>query len=183
MKTRITDYEMLAENILKFENCVKTNDVKLEFHADTISFSNSGSWLREQEYYKREVCIKTMTSMDCMSWRVEEVGAGRIAKAVQEAVECTGNDNNLINRYQKMHFYNQFDQQPDYQVLDRTFYNLYQGSDDKKVFDELTEIFGRKYDIITFLFLVKNPDCYLPIRYIVDDLADVQYLKQKATDK
>lgn len=160
---RITDYDTLVECILKFENCVKANDAQLGFYASTISFSDPGSWLREQEYYKREVYTKTTTSMNCMSWNEEEIGFGRIAKAVQEAVNCTGNDNNLIDRFQKTHFNNQFNKQPDYQVLDKAFYDLYRGSDDKKAFDELTGIFGRKYDIIAFLFFIKNPECYLPI--------------------
>ncbi len=65
------------------------------------------------------------------------MGFGRIARAVQEAVNCTGNGNNLIDRFQKTHFNNQFNNQPDYQMLNRVFYDLYRGSDDKKAFNEL----------------------------------------------
>lgn len=90
-----------------------------------------------------------------MSWHEKEIGLGRIAKAVQEAVNCTGNDNNLIDRFQKTHFNNQFNQRLDYKVLDRAFYDLYRGSDDKMAFDELTGILGKKYDILAFLFFFR----------------------------
>jgi 5-methylcytosine-specific restriction endonuclease McrA len=82
----------------------------------------------------------------------------------QEAVSCTGSDNNLINRYNKKNFNDKFNGQPDYQVLDRAFYDLYRGNNDRKAFDELTAIFGGRYDIIAFLLFIKNPYCYLPIR-------------------
>ena len=157
------DYNKLTENIGIFKHYVLSNEEKRGVHSDTFSFTEPGSWLYDQEYYKYQVYTKTFSTMDYMTWEEKEIGSGRIAKSVQKAVNCCGNDNNLINRYNKMHFNNQYTDQTDFIALDRAFFDLYCGNDDQKAFNKLTEIFGRRYDIIAFLFFIRNPDIYLPI--------------------
>lgn len=161
--SRITDYNTLAKSIINFEYCVKFNDAQQGFHSDYISFSDSGSWLRDLEYYKQEVYTIATTTMCCMNWHEDEIGTGRIAKSVQNAVNHDKGKNNLIDRHQKTHFNNQFIINHDFPALDRAFYDLYRGTNDRKAFDELTAIFSRKYDLIAFLFFIKNPERYLPI--------------------
>lgn len=157
------DYEKLVENILEFEYCVRYFDSTLGYHSETLSFSDSGSWLRSQEYYKYEVFAATSEALNCTKWSEEDIGSGKISKIVQHAINCTGNKNNLIDQHQKTHFNNQFSKHPDYARLDQAFFDLYRGHDDEKAFQEIVDIFGRKYDLVAFLFFVKNPDIYLPI--------------------
>ncbi len=159
----LVDYNKLAENVDVFTKYVKYNEEIRGVYADTFSFTEPGSWLYEQEHYKHEVYTKTVAVMDLISWQEHEIGSGKIAKSVQKAINCCGNNNNLINRYNKMHFNNQYTDQTDYQTLDRIFFNLYRGCDDKRAFNKLTGIFGRRYDIIAFLFFIKDPDTYMPI--------------------
>lgn len=163
----ITDFDTLAEIILRFEAFVRAKDTQSGFFSDVISFSDSGAWLHDEEYYKRDIYTKIMAAMNCMSWDDKEIGSGKIAKSVHDAIKCAGKDSNLVDWRNILKFNDKFDNQgtkPDYQVLDRVFYNLYRGNDDKTAFEELTKIFGKSYDVIAFLFFIKNPDCYLPIR-------------------
>lgn len=54
-------------------------------------------------------------------------------------------------------------------ALERALVDLYEGDDDETAFQELLSIFGKRFDILSFLFFLKDPDKYLPVRSNVFD--------------
>ena len=49
------------------------------------------------------------------------------------------------------------------QKLERCLFGLYRESQEAESFSGLTEIFGRRYPLIAYLFFLKDRDKYLPI--------------------
>ena len=46
---------------------------------------------------------------------------------------------------------------------EQILYNVYCGENDRKSFDDAVKFFGGKYDLIAYLFFIKNKNKYLPI--------------------
>ena len=42
--------------------------------------------------------------------------------------------------------------------------DLFEGNEDSVAFEEIASAVGRNYDVLGFLFFLKNPDQYMPIR-------------------
>ena len=107
-------------------------------------------------------------------WTAAEIGSGAILQRTIDAIEIQGSGltNNLVlwqNRYG--------DDKRDHHVLlesatdvkrrrelERLLFGLYRGeSDEGDVFDELSELTGAKYRLLSYLYFLKDMDRFMPI--------------------
>jgi len=134
-----------------------------------VPFQSFGDnpYVQDQEGYKAKLYDEARGVMAFNKWKKSDVGSGKIAKVVVDAIELS--DNNLVNRAY-----------PPYSVLKGTgvipehelaLYDLYCGDADKNAFDSLTDVFGRKYALLAYLFFLKDKSKYMPIAPQTFDLA------------
>lgn len=70
---------------------------------------------------------------------------------------------NLTSYYQKIHISNLINENGTDQ-LEVALKDLYEGSDDEKAFHQIVNIIGGHFDVLGFLFFLKDNELYMPIR-------------------
>ncbi len=146
--------EKLSEQLSKFISYVKHKDNGIE----TISFDDSRLYLGREENYKYEISLKAKKALSCAEWKESDIGAGKIATLTLEAMKYTGN---LVNFNQKTHFANCIKENQ--KKAEEILFSLYCGSNDAFAFEQVTKFWGRKYDLVAYLFFIKDSTKYLPI--------------------
>lgn len=115
-------------------------------------------FLKKEEGYKYEVYENAHNSLKLDSWKEDHVGKGDIADCFKVAYKQKGN---LV-------FYRS-DSKTEAQIAENIketealLYNLYLTDEDAKSFKKAVDIFGGRYDLIAYLFFIKDKDKYLPI--------------------
>ena len=51
----------------------------------------------------------------------------------------------------------------DYTVTERVLFDLFHKRKDQECFERICRLFGRKYDLVAYLYYVADPDKYLPL--------------------
>ena len=131
----------------------------IEFKANEpmADLENNKIFLK-QEGYKHVVYCNAQRTLDFESWSPSDIGTGIIAQKVSQAVD---ESSNLVYHLQKLHFKNK--------ILDNTklaeqlLYNLYCRNNDATAFEDISRFWGGRYDLIAYLFFIKNDKKYLPI--------------------
>jgi hypothetical protein len=144
---------------------------------------NSGSEFRsfahglpaEWEAYKGSVRAKALKILDSSAWRKTTIGSGTILKRVINAIEINepkGPRNNLVawqNRYGHERRANRLllDATTDKVAcrrLEQWFYDFFRDvSADADAFEALRALIGDRYDLIAYLFFLKDWTLYMPI--------------------
>ena len=117
-----------------------------------------------QEDYKRGIAVKAAETLDQENWTETEIGEGAIGDYAIKAVQ---RNLNLIGRFQVSGFADKV--REDFSVSERLLYDLYHDRKDQKCFDRSCELFGRKYDLIAYLYFITDPSMYLPLRSSIFD--------------
>jgi hypothetical protein len=133
-----------------------------------VSFG-SNPYLEDHEGYKYEIYRKARKALDFVHWKSSDVGSGRIAAAVVAAIELP--ENNLVPwqpRYGKARRPHHslcvaIEESSGLAAYEQVFYDLFYGPSDAQVFNRLLELFGRKYDLLAYLFFLKDRTRYMPI--------------------
>ena len=164
-RTYITDKAKLVEQISRFSSFVQQTDGRQGF----ISFRDSNGFLGREEDYKSRIAEEARVALKFSSWNESWIGTGKIADCARNAIGKAGN---LVNVNQQIDFRNRLD--PDSSKFrpeaEKVLYEIYRGSfcgDDTRseadAFEKAVEVFGAKYDVIAFLFFIKDDSRFLPI--------------------
>ncbi len=135
---------------------------------DLTSFS-SNPYTEVQEGYKYDLYRDARKLLRFETWKESDIGSGKIARSVIEAVELP--KNNLVqwqSRYgdeRRPHnaLLVALESHLNIEAFDSVFYSLYRKSDDLNVFGSLVDLFGRKYAVIAYLLFLKDRNQYMPI--------------------
>ena len=111
-----------------------------------------------QEGYKHGVYHNAQNILDFANWDVSDIGSGKISK---KAIQAVDEGANLVHHQQKLHFKNKVYEKPN--EAEQLLYNIYCGHNDAKAFDDAVGFWGGKYDLLAYLFFIKDNTKYLPI--------------------
>ena len=143
----------------KFEQCMRYFISYVEtYSGDRFTGFENNYFLEKEEGYKHKVYEAAHNCLQIASWKKEHIGTGYIAERFRDAYNQKGN---LV-------FYRS-DNKTELQIeeniveTETLLYNLYLTDDDAKSFEMAVKIFGGRYDMIAFLFFIKDKDKYLPI--------------------
>lgn len=139
--------------IFRFIAFIKTREgvsQTLDFQDDSFYFAN--------ENYKSKTAKAASEALQYENWTEEWISDGRILDCVRKAVKC---DENLIYPIQRTALLHKID--PDHSDYNpqaaRVLYDIYksEGADaEVAALDEAVGVFGRYYDIISYLFFIKQ---------------------------
>jgi len=113
--------------------------------------------LREEDY-KHDVYATAHAMLDFLSWNPSDIGTGMIARKAIKAVDVAAN---LVHYQQKLHFKKKID--GNVKKAEQLLYNIYRNDQDARSFDDAVAFWGGKYDLIAYLFFIKDDEKYLPI--------------------
>lgn len=117
-----------------------------------------------QEDYKRRVAIKASEALDCKSWEEDDIGKGSIGECAIKAVQ---RNQNLIGRFQVSAFSEKV--RSNISASENLLFDLYHDHNEQECFDRLCKLFGRKYDLVAYLYFILDPERYLPLRPSIFD--------------
>ena len=115
-------------------------------------------FLEREEGYKSKVFAEAQKCLNPSSWHKESIGTGYISECFKNAYKKKGN---LI--------YYQDGGRTEKRINDNikeaeaVLYDIYLGDNDAIAFEKAVSFFGAKYDLIAYMFFIKNKDTYLPI--------------------
>ena len=118
----------------------------------------------KQEDYKRGIAAKAAEVLGRESWNRTEIGTGTIG---DHAIKAVQRNSNLIGRFQVSAFSDKVKDNPE--EAERVLFRLYHDRKDQECFAQLCSIFGRKYDLMAYLYFVLDPARYLPLRSSIFD--------------
>lgn len=150
----------------EFKNIVEkdTNENLVEF--------KTNRFIDEHENYKYAVLEQAKNSLLTKTWKEDEIGNGRILKAVKDSIQTNviynfeTHQNNLIDWRKKDNFSKLKANQKNEKLLFEFFKSKIK---DEKAFDQFSEL-GFSYQLIAYLFFIKNSQKYLPISQTRFDL-------------
>lgn len=125
----------------------------------------SNEFLCKQEGYKTDIYHSARQLFADAGIKEMDIGTGKIIDQI--AIPAIRLSQNLVNKNQIIHFNNRLLEQPD--EAERVIYNIYYGNDEQTAFENAVKFFGAKYDLIAYLFFIKDYHRYLPIRSTVFD--------------
>lgn len=133
-----------------------------------VSFA-SHPYTEEQEGYKYEIHRTAREALRFQAWKKSDIGNGEILKATIAAIEVP--NNNLVpwqarfgpkTRPHQQLYVAQGNPNETYRI-EACLFKHYHESLEIDSFDELVEIFGRKYPLLAYFFFLKDRSKYLPI--------------------
>ncbi len=150
---------ILVEYLLKFTDYVRFRDQKPD---EIISFRDSNGILGIEEGYKSFIVEDTRKELRFSEWKENWIGTGKIG---QYAIKAITKSSNLVFPQQKFHFQNILNPtRKEYKKeAEEVLYKLFRGDDDEAAFKAAVNCFGAKYDLIAFLFFIKDDTRFLPI--------------------
>ncbi len=131
-----------------------------------LSFVDKNTFLGREENYKSIISELARTDLRYDSWDTSWIGSGKILARCSKAMNRSGN---LVNKYQQTAFRNMLD--PGHErfrpAAERALYDIYKsvtGAEEAAAFSQAKRVFGGHYDTLGYLFFVKDPSRFLPIR-------------------
>lgn len=118
----------------------------------------------EQEDYKRRIPFKATETLDQGRWSESDIGTGSIG---EKAIRAVQKNRNLVGRFQVTAFSDKVKDNPE--TVERILFDLYCNRKDRECFDRLCDVFGRKYDLLAYLYFILDPNSYLPLRSSIFD--------------
>jgi hypothetical protein len=124
----------------------------------------------EWEGYKSNIHKEALQQMDIRTWKRADIGKGRILKALIRAIEIKGN--NLVrwpNRWghKKQSHRALLDTQPNRapcRDFEQWCVDFYQGRiSDSEAFEHFQQLAGNSYDLIAYVFFLKDWTRFMPI--------------------
>ena len=133
-----------------------------------VSFA-SHPYTDEQEGYKYQIYRTARDRLSFQAWKIADIGSGEIISATIESIEFQ--NNNLV-QWQSRYGDDKRPHQPLFEAqgnsiktaeIERVLFNLYHKIDNAGSFNELLNIFGKKYALLAYLYFIKDSSKYLPI--------------------
>ena len=113
----------------------------------------------KQEDYKRGIAQRVHDFLNSDSWEVSEIGSGSIGDRVYKAVQ---KHVNLIGRFQVSSFDNSVKENGS--AAEQLLFDFYHEHKEQECFDRICRMFGKKYDLVAYLYFIYDPNRYLPLR-------------------
>jgi len=146
-------------NIEKFHKYLDGFKTYIESNSNTYENDLTHTpFFQDQEGYKHTVYGNAKNALDFDNWKSSDIGTGMIA---QKAIKAVDEASNLVHHQQKIHFKKIIKE--DLKKAEALLYNLYCLNNDEKAFDATVAFWGGKYDLIAYLFFIKDDKKYLPI--------------------
>ncbi len=148
----------------RFDEFVKF--IEYEDKQTFISFSTS-KYFDKAERYKEKIFKEARETINNAKWKQEEIGKGKIHNTVGKAIKAKviykylSYSNNLINNWRLKENFTKFKPSIEFEKLLFDFYKS-KGVKDEFVFEELLK-YGQPYNLIAYLFFIKNSEAFLPI--------------------
>ena len=151
---------MAEINITILEKYMSAFKEHVEIHSDgNFDSFKDNPYLYEEEGYKADLQFVESSLIRRMKWEDEHIGTGVISSHMVKAVQ---NCVNLIDHHQITHFKNMVAR--DTKMADRILYDIYKGKDANASFENAVDFFGAKYDLMAYLFFLKDDTRFLPVR-------------------
>lgn len=154
------DYDMeinlakLEQIMAKFKSFVEEKDNGIQIE----SFQDS-AFLDHEEGYKSRLRTEQINLIHSAGWTKSDIGTGAIFKTMQSALKANVN---LVSFHQVNTFHEKC--RSNLPAAELALYELYYGHDMSKSFSDLTGLFGAKYDLLSYLFFLRDDTRFLPIR-------------------
>lgn len=123
------------------------------------SFSGN-SYLREREGYKARILEEAHSELGSSNW--DEATLAKRGSIRGKARRAMALSSNLVDFRQKLRFANILSERPD--EAERALYDIYRSEDVEASFRKATEVFGARYDLVSYLFFLRDGGHYLPVR-------------------
>ena len=117
-----------------------------------------------EEDYKRGIAARAREIIDSRNWGETDIGDGVITLHVIKAVQ---RNINIVGRFQVTAFLDKAKEE--YSISDRIFYDLYHEHKEQECFEMICKRFGRKYDLVSYLYFIADPSRFLPLRSSIFD--------------
>jgi hypothetical protein len=140
---------------VKFVDFMNGNEGK-----QTVHFMQG--WLKSEEGYKRDIWKLANDILDWDKWDQSEIGTGRIAEKMLVAIDLKGN--NFVDWRNKSKFKKILNDTSKRNNAEQVLFDIYKKDDNEKAFAKALKIFGGNYDLISFLFFVKDCEHFLPVK-------------------
>jgi hypothetical protein len=144
-------------------------------------------FVRTREYYKSDLHREGLRRLNVASWKDRDVGTGCILGKVVDAIEIPAGPsqarNNLVEweggRYKPNHLplIEARDGGPNRMALESALFDFFTGDlEPEEAMDELVRYLGRKYDVLAYLFFLRDWERFMPIAptYFEDAFARLQ---------
>jgi hypothetical protein len=163
---RIPTLDELAPAIARFRHLVAAN----ESNGRTFTSFDRGA-IAAEEGYKMRVRERARRAMRWDDWSQEDIGTGRILKNTISGIEVDGN--NLLQVEARKGDGTEghsrlltASEASDIVAIEAALYSIYR--DDKsqpdEVFDRMVDLLGANYPLIGYLWFLKDPETYVPLR-------------------
>ena len=164
---------------------------QIERNLGTTEISFSSGFIRSQEWYKRNVYKKAQEILEIPTWDEDIIGEGVISARIKEILHLRGIseadpswEQNILDWREKQHLETWLDGETE--NAETALYLLFTGStseDDRRNFKDLSEMIGRRYPIISFLFFIKDCNHYMPMKpQLFDERFRILGIKTSCTD-
>lgn len=159
-------FNALVTRFVSFVNAVdERNGVGSDDH---ISFSDPGCVLFEQEGYKDRVWRDAQERLG-FPWSESEVGSGRISAAVAATFHVR--TNNFVNYHSQLKMTNYLADPKTAERGERILYNIFYSSNEKSAFEAARAAFKAPYDLVSYLFFLRDDERFLPVKSTFFDRA------------
>jgi len=158
------NHENFKDIIEKFKKFVADNDPN-----GIVSFNDDG-WLKDQEGYKKKIPEGARTKLQVSEWDKSWIGTGKILDRISTALDYQppNDGNNLVDWHQKADFNDIKDgDAKKIKKVESLIFRLYKEiNSDDEIFEALidNDALGGNYDLISYLFFIKDDLLYLPNR-------------------
>lgn len=157
------DRTCLEKYMVGFKKYVESNRGGYPF----LSFEGN-EFLFEQEEYKTQIYHDVKRLFNSAKIQKSDIGTGKIAELLCQAIKKS---QNLIYHINALHFIDKINEfrkdETQLKNIENIFYNLYFDSSvhsEQTIFNEIKDVFSGNYDVIAYLFYIKDYTRFFPIR-------------------
>jgi len=158
-----------------FVTYVKTEKKEIFTSFENLKFIDNPT---TGENYKYEVYTNGRKKLDFQKWKAQDIGMGRIHENAINALKVK--KNNLVNNYRLKENFAQID---DVKAIEQILFDFYKSKIHDSVSFKKFIDFGISYNVIAYLFFLKEKNKYLPIsQRAFDDIFELIGLADFKTD-
>ena len=140
-------------------------------YLESQGHEENGPFYRDvEEDYKRNIAEKAAEALDSDNWTEENIGTGTIR---DHAIKAVQRHINLIGRFQVSSFSDKV--KGNTSAAERILFDLYHEHKDQECFELLCTLLGKKYDLMSYLYFIRDPSKYLPVRSSIFDKVFKKY--------
>ena len=150
--------------VINIEKLIPELDIYSQYLTDKANSDSKRPFCNVEEEYKRTIAEKAFNILSADSWTSADIGTGSIGASAIKAVQ---NNDNLVGRYQVTGFSDKVKENT--AQAERILFDLYHDHKEQECFEQICRLFGRKYDLLAFLYFIIDPNRYLPIRSSIFD--------------